>query len=85
MVEKKVTASTAAAVTTGVVLWVLQTYVFGGGDVPGPLAAFVGLVVLGGVTFGVGYMARHSPRPDLDLPPNQAPRHRAAADEVDGS
>ena len=64
VVETKVAASTIAAALTGVGLWVLQTYAFHG-DVPLPVLAAVQTIVPAFVTFAAGYMAPHTPRPDL--------------------
>lgn len=64
MVETKVQAATAAAVLSSLVLWVLGEYVFGD-VVPAPLEAAVVLVVTGVATWVAGYVARHTPRPDL--------------------
>lgn len=61
MVERKVAASTFAAASTGLVLWVLATYVFGA-EVPEPVAAFVAAVVPAVVTFIAGYAVRHTDR-----------------------
>ncbi|PXY27443.1 holin [Prauserella muralis] len=64
-VEVKVKASAAAATVTGVVLALLGQYVFGG-EVPdlveGIVEPLVSGGVLGGITFGAGWWARHSPR-----------------------
>ena len=67
VVETKVTAATIAAALTGVGLWVLQTYAFHG-DVPLPVLAAVQTIVPAAVTFAAGYMAPHTPRPDLGIP-----------------
>ncbi len=64
-VETKVKAATAGAVLTAFALWVLARYVFKAEDVPGPVAAVVGLAITGAVTSIAGYVARHTPRPDL--------------------
>jgi len=66
VVETKVTAATIAAALTGVGLWVLQTYAFHG-DVPLPVLAAVQTIVPAVVTFAAGYLAPHTPRPDLGI------------------
>ena len=66
VVETKVTAATIAAALTGVGLWVLQTYAFHG-DVPLPVLAAVQTIVPAAVTFAAGYLAPHTPRPDLGI------------------
>lgn len=63
-VEVKVTASSIAAALTGAGLWALQSYVFHG-DVPLPVLAAVQTLVPAVVTFAAGYLAPHTPRPDL--------------------
>ena len=60
-VETKVKASTAAAAVSGLLLWVLGTYVFRGA-VPPVLASWVYVAVPGVVTFVAGYLARHTDR-----------------------
>jgi hypothetical protein len=61
-IEPKVKASTAAssgaAIVLAFVLWLLSSYVFHG-DVPLPVSAFAGLVIVGGSTFAAGYLAPH--------------------------
>lgn len=64
MIETKVTAATIASAATTFVLWLLAKYVFGA-DVPDAVAGLVALLVPAAVTFGAGYAARHTPRPDL--------------------
>jgi hypothetical protein len=61
-VETKVTASTAAAAVSGLALWTLGHYVFKTG-VPDVVASWVYVLVPAIVTFGAGYLARHTPRP----------------------
>ena len=64
MIEKKVQASSAAAAASGLVLFVLGRYVFKGA-VPDVVASWVYAAVPAAVTFAAGYLARHTPRPDL--------------------
>lgn len=75
-VETKVQASTAAAAVSGIVLWILGRYAFKG-TVPDVVASWVYVLVPAVITFAAGYLARHTPRPDLsaktDGPPGGAP------------
>ena len=61
-IEKKVQASTAAAAVSGLALWSLGHYVFKG-SVPDVVASWVYVLVPGVITFGAGYLAKHTPRP----------------------
>ena len=63
-IETKVTAATMAAAVAGLVLWVLETYVFDG-SVPEAVGAVVALAVPAVLTFLAGYQAKHTPRRDL--------------------
>ena len=69
-VEKKVQASTAAAAVSGLALFILGRYVFKG-DVPDVVTSWVYAAVPALLTFAAGYLARHTPRPDV--PPPAAP------------
>ena len=62
-VETKVKASTAAAAVSGIVLWIIGRYAFKGGAVPDVVASWVYVAVPAVVTFGAGYLAKHTPRP----------------------
>ena len=70
-VERKVQASTAAAAASGLLLWVLGTYVFKG-SVPDVVASWTYATIPALITLAAGYLARHTPRPDL--PPAVPPR-----------
>jgi hypothetical protein len=61
-VETKVKASTAAAALSGLALWALGHYVFKGGAVPDVVASWVYVLVPGVITFGAGYLAKHTLR-----------------------
>ena len=63
-VETKVQASTAVAAVSGLALWALGKYVFKG-DVPDVVASWIYVIVPGVLTFAAGYLARHTPRPDI--------------------
>lgn len=65
-VETKVKASTAAAAASGLALWALGHYVFKG-SVPDVVASWVYVIVPSALTFGAGYLARHTVRV-VDLP-----------------
>lgn len=52
-------SGTIAGACVGLVLWVLSTYVFKGG-VPGPVSAFVYIVLPALVAGAVGYLTRKS-------------------------
>jgi hypothetical protein len=62
--ETKTKASTTAAAVSGMVLWVLGTYVFKG-DVPEVLASWVYVLVPGICAWAAGYFSPHTHRPDL--------------------
>jgi hypothetical protein len=66
-VERKVTVSTGAAATSGLVLWVTGRYLFKG-DVPDVVASWTYVIVPSLLTFAAGYLARHSPRPAAPQP-----------------
>lgn len=79
MIESKVKASSAAAAASGLVLWALGRYVFKG-SVPDVVASWIYLAVPAAITFGAGYLAKHTPRADLPVPaPPAAPPWPPAA------
>lgn len=61
-VETKVKAATAGAAVAGLVVWLLEAYVFPG-EVPQAVQAVVDVVVPGVVALAAGWWARHTPRP----------------------
>lgn len=67
-VEAKVSAATIASAVSGLGLWALQVYVFHG-EVPLPVVAATMTVVPAIVTFAAGWLAPHTPRPDLQVDP----------------
>jgi hypothetical protein len=79
-VETKVQASTGAAAVSGLALWSLGHYVFKG-SVPDVVASWIYVLVPGALTFGAGYLARHTPRGKgepagnmpADIPPTMPP------------
>jgi hypothetical protein len=66
-IEKKVQAGTATAAISGLILWVLGTYVFKG-NVPDALVSWIYFLVPGVLTFLAGYFTKHTHRPDLPTP-----------------
>jgi len=74
-IEAKVQASTIAAAAAGVILWVLQTYVFKGNAVPGGLVSLVDAATPALAAAIAGYVAPHTPR----TPPAPAPAAPAPA------
>jgi hypothetical protein len=66
-VERKVTVSTGAAATSGLVLWIIGRYLFKG-DVPDVVASWTYVIVPGVLTFAAGWAARHTARPAAPLP-----------------
>lgn len=71
-VEAKVTASAGAAAASGLVLFVLGRYAFRGA-VPDVIASWVYAAVPAVLAFAAGYLARHTPRPDLAPAPPAPP------------
>jgi hypothetical protein len=61
-VERKVQASTAAAATSGLALWIIGRYLFKG-DVPDVVASWIYVAIPAAVTFAAGFAARHTARP----------------------
>jgi hypothetical protein len=80
-IESKVVAASGAtavsAALTGVALWALETYVFHG-ELPAPVWMAAQTVIPAGCSFVAGFLARHTPRPDLRLDPVD----REAADRL---
>ena len=66
-VERKVTVSTGAAATSGLVLWIIGRYLLKG-DVPDVVASWTYVIVPGLLTFAAGYLAKHTPRPAAPAP-----------------
>lgn len=77
--EKKVTAATGAAAATGLVLWLLSTYVFDG-LVPEAVADAVVWVVTAAAAFVGGYIAKHTPR--IDPEAAQAQLHSVSVQDL---
>jgi hypothetical protein len=70
-VEKKVQASTAAAATSGLVLFILGRYVFRG-DVPDVVTSWTYVAIPAVITFAAGWATRHTHRPVV--PPPRPPK-----------
>ena len=66
-IERKVQASTAAAATSGLILFILGRYVFRG-DVPDAVVSWIYVIVPSVITFAAGYQAPHTHR----MPPRAA-------------
>lgn len=64
-VESKVKAATFGAALAGVLVWVLETYLFHA-SVPMPLQALIDIAIPAGAVFAAGYTTRHTPRADPD-------------------
>ena len=71
-IETKVKASTAASALAGIALWALGRYVFEG-CVPDVVASWTYAIIPAVITFGAGYLAKHTPRPVTVTPP-EAPK-----------
>ena len=71
-VETKVTASTAAAAVSGLILWSLGHWVFKSG-VPDVVASWIYVLVPGVLAFAAGYLAKHTDRPAPPPPAAAAP------------
>jgi hypothetical protein len=61
-IETKVQAATGAAAVSGLALWALGHYVFKAG-VPDVVASWIYVLVPAVITFGAGYLAKHTSRP----------------------
>lgn len=70
-IEAKAQAAGIAGGVAGVVLWVLQTYVFKGASVPAGLVSLVDVAVPGVLALAGAYIAPHTNRPAA--PPTQPP------------
>lgn len=75
-IEIKVPVTAVASALSGLGVWALQTYVFHG-EVPAPVFAAIQTFVPVAIGFGAGWLAPHTPRPDLQADPIDV----AAADE----
>lgn len=62
-VEAKVKSATVGAAVAGVVVWALESFVFGG-QVPGAVQAAIDVLVPGAAALAAGWLARHTPRAD---------------------
>ena len=71
-VETKVKASTAASALAGLALWALGRYVFKGA-VPDVVASWVYAIIPAALTFGAGYLAKHTPRAAVAAAPAETP------------
>lgn len=83
-IEAKVQTGSLAAGLSGVVLWVFQTWVFKGSDVPGGVVSLVYLAVpalLAGIT---GYLTPHTPRPPVPAQSPEQPAPPAAGAPAEG-
>ncbi len=72
-VEAKVKTGAATAAIVGLLMTLLNAYVFKG-NTPVWVEGVLGTLVTGGLTFAVGYLTRHTTRPaDLNPEPPVAP------------
>lgn len=65
-VEPKVSAGGLSATTAGIIVWILQTYVFKGRLDPG-VTAYLYAAIPGVIAFAAAYLAPHQARPG-DVP-----------------
>ena len=73
-VEPKVSAGGLGATVAGVIVWVLQTYVFKG-NLNAGAEAYIYAAIPGAVAFLVAYLAPHQARPgDVPVTPPPAPQ-----------
>jgi len=70
-VETKVQAGSISAAAAGVILWVLQTYVFKG-TMPEGIESLVYLLVPAVLAGAAGWLAPHTPRITVTPPPPQS-------------
>ena len=88
-IEKKVVAATggsaAGVALAGLVLWLLDTYVFTATPVPDAVTFAVVTLLPVGLTLAAGWAARHTPREDPPPLPGTARRSnvRRVVDRVD--
>ncbi len=64
VIETKVTAASVTAALVGLALWALNTYAFPSGT-PAEVEAVITVGVTYLSTLAAGYLAKHTPRPDL--------------------
>lgn len=68
--EAKAQAAGLSGAAAGIVLWILQTYLFKGSTVPAGLVSLIDAVVPGVIALLGAYFAPHTPRPaPQPLPP----------------
>jgi hypothetical protein len=76
--EAKVKAATGGSAVgvalAGLLLWLLDTYVFRADPVPDPIAVAVWTLLPIGLTFVGGFCARHTPRADSDVRASEVTR-----------
>ncbi len=65
-IESKVTAASAGAAVSGLILWALAHWVFDGDNPPEVVVFVTTLLVPAVVTFVAGYASPHTPRADPD-------------------
>lgn len=66
-IEKKVSAATGSAAVAGIIMWILGEHVFKG-EIPPEVATLIAWLVPAVAAFIGGYLARHTPRPDIGQP-----------------
>jgi hypothetical protein len=73
-VETKTAAHASAAAVTGVITWALVQFVpYFHAGLPGPLATFLPFAVSGFLGAAAGFLAPHTPRPDIPPPAHARP------------
>lgn len=71
-IEAKAQAAGAAGVVAGVIIWVLQTYVFKG-TINAGLVSLIYAATPGVLALAAAYAAPHTPRPTPQPPATQPP------------
>lgn len=82
-VETKVTAAGTAAALSGLAVWALQRFVFHG-DVPAEVSDAVQILVPALCAFLGGFLARHTPRSDVEPPVDERGAHALDGRPRDG-
>lgn len=68
-----ITYSSVAGAITGVILWVLQTYAFNGGSVPGPIEGAAWVLIPAIVTGAASFFTRRNTTAPATPAPAPAP------------